>query len=69
MGLQRATGGGHRAAPRWGPGVGVVLALAPLVVGLLVAAESQESVDRIVRVVLRGNVRATAHRIQGQMRL
>ena len=69
MGLQRATGGEHRTAPRWWAGVGVLLALAPLVVGLLAAAESEGPGDRIVRVVLRGNVRATAHRIQGQMRL
>lgn len=33
------------------------------------AGEAEASGERIVRVVLRGNVRATAHRILGQMRL
>ena len=45
------------------------LALAALLVGALAAGEAQPSGERIVRVVLRGNVRATAHRILGQMRL
>lgn len=45
------------------------LALAAGLVGALVAGEAQAPGERIVRVVLRGNVRVTSHLILGQMRL
>ena len=64
-----ATGARHPAiAKRLAAGALILLLVAGLVGGL-VAGEAEPSGDRIVRVVLRGNVRATAHRILGQMRL
>ena len=69
MSVHGVTGERHRIAPKRLVSAVLGLALAAWVVGYLVAAETQESGDRIVRVVLRGNVRTTAHRILGQMRL
>jgi len=64
-----ATGAWHPAvAKRLAVAVLAVLSAVGLAVGL-VAGEAEPSGDRIGRVVLRGNVRVTAHRILGQMRL
>ncbi len=64
-----ATGAWHPAIVERLAASALVLLLAAGLVGGLVAGEAETSGDRIVRVVLRGNVRATAHRILGQMRL
>ena len=64
-----ATGAWHPAvAKRLAVAVLAVLSAVGLAVGL-VSGEAEPSGDRIGRVVLRGNVRVTAHRILGQMRL
>lgn len=63
------TGAWHPATARRLVVGAVGLLWAAGAVGGLVAGEAEPSGDRIVRVVLRGNVRATAHRILGQMRL
>ncbi len=64
-----ATGARHPAIAKRLAAGALILLLAAGLVGGLVASEAEPSGDRIVRVVLRGNVRATAHRILGQMRL
>ena len=64
-----ATGARHPAIAKRLAAGALILLLAAGLVGGLVAGEAETSGDRIVRVVLRGNVRATAHRILGQMRL
>ena len=68
MSCQRATGGPRRpAAARM---AALALALASAVLPLSVGAgEAEPAGEKIVRVVLRGGVRTTAHRILGQMRL
>jgi outer membrane protein assembly complex protein YaeT len=68
MSRQMAIAGRHRNLVL--PGLAAALGLLGLIgMGLSLAAETEPGGERIVRVVLRGNVRTTAHRILGQMRL